>query len=353
MYTSNTMPVDLVLFKNQIDRQIVTYLEEEMSHYASISNNVTITSLLHHLIILSSGGKRFRPFLVYSLYKHTHPHAKADDIMPLLLAVEIFHVFCLIHDDIMDESPMRHGVATAQEFAYKNYYPNNRRIAESQAILIGDILFNSVFKLLHTFTSKNPTAGDVTSLFHRLIDEVCIGQMLDVDLTTKERASEKDIVEKNRLKTARYSIVHPLQLGAIIAGRDDLEGFITAFGEQIGLLYQTQDDLIDIVVDISKTQKPRFQDVVQNQHTVLRAFIEEQDGNFKDQLHEYLGKPISETDVTNLEKLFVDSGAITYAEHCISEYKNKAETLINEELYKEADKELFKDIMTAIIKRTH
>jgi geranylgeranyl diphosphate synthase, type I len=346
------MPDNLVSLKSDVDLDINAFLDEQLRHYETITKNERLVDLLAHIKAVSAGGKRIRPFLVYSLYRHSNQGATSTDIMPLLLAVELFHVFCLIHDDIMDEAAVRHGVATAHAYAKETFYPTHPRAAENQSILIGDILFNSVFKLLHEFATNNTHGSKIISLFHDLVDEVCIGQMLDIDLTTQSSATIAAITEKNRLKTAWYSIVRPLHLGLVVAEREDLLPFATEFGEQIGLLYQTQDDLLDVIGDMSKTKKPRFQDVAQNQHTLLRAFIEEQTTEYSDKLQQFLGKPVTETGTSELEAIFTNSGAIEYAKKCIADYEEKTAHLIETKLTNDTDKEFFLGIMNLITKRT-
>ncbi len=347
------MPFDIASFKNTIDREITTFLDTEIARYKTISSHEIIADLLTHQHVVSAGGKRIRPLLVYSLYQHTYKEADTKAIMPLLLAVELFHVFCLIHDDIMDESALRHDAPTTHEYA-KRFYPHHPRATESQAILVGDILFNSVFRLLHEFTANHPKGAAITSLFHDLIDEVCVGQMLDVNLAAQAEASLDEITEKNRLKTAWYSIVRPLQLGALVAGREDLTSFVTEFGEQIGLLYQTQDDLLDVIGDSKDIHKPRFQDITQKQHTVLRSFIETSGTTeHKALLQSYLGKQITTEDNAALEALFTDSGAVAYAESCIATYQDTAERLIREYITRPVDLSLFTTLMSIITKRTH
>jgi geranylgeranyl diphosphate synthase, type I len=342
----------LLAFKHTLDIELEAFLSSELQRYNAISSDETVNKLLEHQKVVTAGGKRIRPYLVYAAYTHEHKDAKPHDIIELLLAVELFHVFCLIHDDVMDDAAARHGAPTLQAFAETSFYPGVRRVAESQAILVGDILLNSVFRLLLDFINTHPQHHEVLPLFHTLIDEVCLGQMIDVDLTSKASVSFNDITEKNRLKTAYYSIVRPLQLGLTLAGRSDLEEFARLFGEQLGLLYQIQDDLLDVLTPQEVSSKPRFQDVAQNQHTLLRAFIEGKNDAHSVALKEYLGKPVSEADSDTLLDIFVQSGAVSYATECIQKHHKNAELYI-EELPSPSDRAFFTGIMNLIYKRTH
>jgi len=348
---------DLQSFKETLDKEMNTFLTKEISHYKEISSQPDITGLLEQLTAVSSGGKRIRPFLVWILYSKNTPQAKIADILPLLLAIEFFHIFCLIHDDVMDEAEERHGQPTIHSYAFSRYYQNSdgkkcRRISDNQAILIGDILFNSVFKLLRQFRLLQPKNFDeIESVFMQLVDEVCIGQMIDVHLTALPQAAIETIQEKNRLKTAMYSFARPLHLGTLVAERKDLSTVAVELGILLGQFYQIQDDLLDVVGDVNKIKKPLLQDVIQNQHTILSAHIRKHAPEGAAVLNSYAGKNLSPADISELQKLFNDSGAITYAEETLTHHESEIASLIQKSNLSESDALLFTDILQLMHKR--
>jgi geranylgeranyl diphosphate synthase type I len=352
------MQSDVAIFRTLLDTEINSWLEQSLTRYAAVSQVTEVQSILTHLLSVSQGGKRIRPFLLWSVYHHYQPEKSPADILPLLLAVELFHIFCLIHDDVMDEASMRHGVPTIHNFAENTYYThtngvNPKRVADNQAILTGDILFNSVHRLLNEFRANTHSSAEAAcDVFSSLIDEVCIGQMIDVHLTSQSVVSATQIEQKNLLKTAYYTFVRPLHLGAVVSGRPSLIPFVQAFGEQLGLLFQLQDDLLDVTGDPKNTMKPSFQDVSQNQHTLLTAFIREQGGEAAILLDSLSGKPLTATEQTALKAAFVSSGAIAYAEEKIAAYEATALALMHKHQLEPAEVELFSGLLALLTKRT-
>lgn len=345
-------------FRTLLNTEIESWLQQSTTRYQAIASAPAIQDILSHLTVVSQGGKRIRPFLVWSVYQHYLPEAKESELLPLLKALELFHVFCLIHDDVMDEATVRHGVETIQTFAEKKYYArsnglSSKRIAENQAILAGDILFNAVFTLLHEFKNgTHPHRESIHAVFSTLIDEVCIGQMIDVHLTSQATASVAEIEQKNRLKTAYYTFARPLHMGVLAAGKPELVPFVLAFGEQLGLLFQLQDDVLDIMGDTKDTKKPTFQDVTQNQHTLLSAYIREHDGDAKDLLEDLTGKTLTPADQAELKSAFIASGAVTHAEGLISVYEMTAHALLKEHDLGERDADYFSSLIGLLTKRT-
>ncbi len=327
--------MDIALFKQTFDPLLARHLASKYTAYKNITSEETVLSILSHIQNVSAGGKRLRPFIIWSLYKSTHTDASIEDIAPLLVAVELFHVFCLIHDDIMDEAFVRHGTPTIHTYTNtlltdKHFEKNIERASENQAILAGDILFNYVFELLNTSTwSTAKTREQIRNVFTILVDEVCIGQMLDIHLTTETNVPLSSIMEKNRLKTAYYSFARPLHIGALIAEREDLIDVSLRFGEIIGMLFQIQDDLLDIIGNPTDTKKEIFTDLQENQHTVLTAYIREKASLvYTEQLNTLCGTPKHLLDKDTVQNVFINSGSIAYAQTLIKDYIVQAEQLV-------------------------
>lgn len=351
--------MDIVSFKQTFDPILTRHLASKHLSYAHITHNETILSILEHITHVSTGGKRFRPFIVWSLYSSQHPNASIEDIAPLLCAIELFHVFCLIHDDIMDEAPLRHGIPTIHTYTstviFKNRDTDNiSRAGESQAILAGDILFNQVYELLNTHTWLDASTREkVRTVFSQLVDEVCIGQMLDINLTTQKEVTENDIAEKNKLKTAYYSFARPLHIGAVIAHREDLIDTALSFGECVGTLFQIQDDLLDIIGNTAETKKEVLADIAKNQHTILTEYIRKNaDTSYKVKLDELCGTPIAEIDKNEVLSLFEESGAIEHTKTQIEQYISKAQDIITGAHLDPKDERIFETILTLLKNRT-
>ncbi len=318
-------------FKAAFDESLRAYIREAQARYHTRLPHHHLDHIFAHLATVCEGGKRLRPYIAFALYEASHPGTTFAELREVLLAIELFHIFCLIHDDVMDEAPLRHGAATLHQYVSSDLYATApqqqsiRRAGESQAILVGDLVFNLVTQLLDAASERNlPHLAAVRQVFHDLVEEVCLGQMLDIDLTVRTTVTEDEVLLKNQFKTARYSFVRPLQIGATLAGRPDLLPICESFGLALGQLYQIQDDLLDVFGDPGETKKEVMTDITQNQHTVLTAFLRAQGGKGAAHLDRLVGTVPSANEAAVLRQHFIDSGAVAHAETRINTYEAAA-----------------------------
>jgi geranylgeranyl diphosphate synthase type I len=271
---------DLELFKKRFDVYLEKHLEKKIKNIGKFTKSPLILSYIRYLKKNSlSGGKRIRPYLAYLMYQ-TFSEKENEEIMEFLVFLEIFHAFCLVHDDIMDKSALRHGIPTAHAHI-SNLLKQEGRIGDivhagnSQAILLGDMLFSWSQEIINS--SRNFSREIISSVnvhFYEMIDEVVVGQMIDVDIATRKKATKELIDEKTRLKTAGYSFIKPLLIGATLSGNADknIGTFCERFGLAMGIAFQTQDDLLDITSSNSELGKPTSSDKSRNQHTYFTYF---------------------------------------------------------------------------------
>ena len=186
---------------------------------------------------------------------------KMENALPAALAVEVFHNFTLIHDDIMDEAPKRRN----QQTVHTKW---NRNIA----ILSGDVLFVKGFQLLAK--QKSEHLPSLLDLFNTTAIEVCEGQQLDMDFETRQNVSIPEYIEMIRLKTS-VLLGCALEMGAIVANAEKEDrSFLYDFGQHIGIAFQIQDDILDLYADPEKFGKQVGGDVISNKKTLmnLKAF---------------------------------------------------------------------------------
>ena len=203
---------------------------------------------------LQIGGKRIRPML--TLLSAELFGAGMEKALPQALCIEVFHNFTLIHDDIMDEAPLRRSQKTIHE-------KWNRDVA----ILSGDVLMIKAYQLLGNIDSKLlPAAFD---LFNRTAIEVCEGQQMDMDFEDRSDVSIDEYIEMIRLKTS-VLLGCALEIGAIVsdASAED-RAAIYNFGQHIGIAFQIQDDILDLYADPDKFGKQVGGDVISNKKTIL------------------------------------------------------------------------------------
>ena len=210
--------------------------------------------------MMEIGGKRIRPRLcltAYALFKDEF----SDEILSPAAALEVFHSFTLIHDDIMDKADVRRGVPTV----YKKWNENT-------AILSGDVMSIESYKLI----AKAPASvlPQALELFSKTAAEVCEGQQYDMDFEEMESVPMEDYLKMIGLKTA-VLIACSAKMGALIAGASEREcDLLYKFGYDLGLAFQIADDWLDTYGDVKIFGKAIGGDIVNNKKTWLltRAF---------------------------------------------------------------------------------
>jgi len=267
-----------------------------------------------------AGGKRWRPYLAYLGYSAAGGRRPADAFRAGL-AIEFLHVFCLVQDDVMDRSAERHGVRTIHEelrgrLGGANRVGDLRHIGDSEAVLCGDLLLGWATDILRDLHPKTKTIGrQVEQFFRTLRDEVILGQILDIDSTSRSAVSGRLVREKTELKSARYSFVRPLQLGiALGGGSQRLLSWAESFGLPLGMAFQLQDDMLDIIGNPGQVGKSLLSDLRQHQHTLLTQFVMTRaDYTYRQQLWHWFGGDVETRDRGAIVEMFERSGALDYA----------------------------------------
>lgn len=340
----------LISFQQELEPKLDVVLNKIEQDTIPLTQNERILSLISQLREVSKNGKRVRPFLTEEVYRlHTD---ELEDISQVLVAIELFHLFCLVHDDVMDEASIRHGAETIHKFG-TSLYGNRQaqeKISDNQAILVGDLLFNAVYTEFTEFILGKANTTELLRHFSTMVHEVCIGQMIDVDLQGDLTPSNETLVKKNTLKTAYYSIIRPMQLGALIAQKPEALPALEKIGFEIGLMYQLQDDLLDIGLEKNKTGKNLYADITQSQPTILTNYIQNNAPELFEDLEPFFGKMIAEEDYSRLYSLFSESGAIDYAELQIATHLEAAENIIKA-FESEPEKEFFTELLDFLHKR--
>lgn len=225
--------------------------------------------------IMHIGGKRLRPMLTlfgYSLFKDN-----VKDVVKYAVAVEAFHNFTLMHDDIMDKAPLRRGKPTV----HKKWNVNT-------AILSGDVMLVKVYDML--LDLEPALLPRVLSAFNKCASEVCEGQQWDMEFERLSKVTEREYINMIRLKTS-VLIGFSLELGGMLAGASDADcRALRAFGTNIGIGFQLQDDYLDAYADPSKFGKQVGGDIMANKKTFLLIKAQENArGKDKRELAQWLG----------------------------------------------------------------
>ncbi len=204
--------------------------------------------------ILGIGGKRIRPVCVLmgnQLFDVIDP-----DAYYAATAIELFHNFSLIHDDIMDKAPMRRGMQTV-----------HTKYGESTALLAGDVMFVKAYEYLNKI--KPAQLQKVLFLFNNTASAVCEGQQMDMDFEKRETVAMDEYVQMITLKTS-VLLAASLQLGAILGGAGEgNQQHLYEFGKNLGVAFQVQDDYLDAFGNPEKFGKKVGGDILANKKTFL------------------------------------------------------------------------------------
>ena len=210
--------------------------------------------------ILRLGGKRVRPVCVLlgnELFGEIDP-----DAWHVATAIELFHNFTLVHDDIMDKAPLRRGMETV-----------HHKYGESTALLAGDVMLVIAYDYLNRV--KPAIAGRIIQVFNKCAREVCEGQQMDMDFESRELVTMKDYLHMITLKTS-VLLATSLKLGAILGGSGESnQNHLYEFGKNLGIAFQVQDDYLDAFGDPDKFGKQVGGDIMANKKTFLMIHAQE------------------------------------------------------------------------------
>lgn len=238
-------------FKQAFDPILKQYLDKKIAAFSEDVNDPFILDIIKYSQkLIESGGKRIRPYIAYLMYKASGGK-EIEKALELFISLELFHNFALIHDDIMDKDSVRHGIQTVHEYVKEKLQKEERfgdlnHIGNSQAILLGDILLAWAFSVFDEVRFDEDKLRSAKIFFNKMADDVFLGQMIDIDIPSRKDIPKELIAKKDKLKTASYSFIRPMQIGASLIGIDEkTEKFCYELGLNLGLAFQLQDDLLD------------------------------------------------------------------------------------------------------------
>jgi len=267
--------------------------------------------------LILGGGKRIRPAYCQWGWVTGGGDPDSDDPLGACCALEFLHAFALAHDDVMDGSPTRRGSPTVwarfiDRHERRSWQGESRRFGEAAAILVGDMAMVMADRSLGTVDSS------VREVWDALRTELNMGQYLDVTGTVTGDVDAAGARTIMRNKTAGYTIVRPLQLGATLAGRPDLAEALAAHGLPLGTAFQLRDDMLGAFGDTERTGKPVGDDLREGKPTVLLAHARDQATPSQLEVLSRVGSEVTDDDVSAIQQVMVDTGAVAESESEIS-----------------------------------
>jgi geranylgeranyl diphosphate synthase type I len=334
---------ELGKLKKKIDPEIEKVLNEAIDN--SREEGELITGALEQVKkITLSGGKRLRPALMYWGYKGMGGK-KEKDILETVVSIELIHIFLLIHDDVIDNDPQRHGIETIHHRyrkvgkRFENIGKNSQHFGNSMGIIVGDIVGAIGNQVIYKSNFSSDLIVKALKRLQSIVATVAIGEAQDIIIEYRRKSSEKEVVDMYKNKTAKYTIEGPLHLGAILGGAQekDLKN-ITEFSVPIGIAFQIQDDILGIFGSEKKIGKPVGSDIREGKQTILVIKAMKNADKYQEKrLNFLMGKEdITRKEVLEFRKIITETGALEYAkkvaEDLIIEGKSKIDKMnFNEE----------------------
>ena len=261
--------------------------------------------------ILNIGGKRIRPILM--LLSHQLFSEDIEKSLKAALGIEVFHNFTLLHDDIMDEAPLRRGLQTVHE-----KWDNNT------AILSGDAMLVQSYRLVSDVELSK--LRDVFDVFNKAAKEVCEGQQWDMDFEERENVSINEYLKMIEYKTS-VLLASSLKIGAINGGatKQDADN-IYEFGKNMGIAFQLKDDFLDTFGNSATFGKQIGNDIISNKKTYLYLkALEDSDEKHRSKLIEFFSTNIDSQDkVDDVKSIFTDLEIPRKTMDLIKEYNHKS-----------------------------
>ncbi len=287
---------------------------------------------------LKLGGKRVRPVLC--LMGNELFDDVRDDAWEVATAIELFHNFTLIHDDIMDKAPLRRGMATMHQ-----------QYGENTALLAGDVMLVTAYSYLNKISGKY--IFQINNLFNRTAREVCEGQQLDMDFERQHEVALEEYLKMITLKTSAL-LAGSLSMGAILGGAGERnQQLLYEFGKKLGIAFQVQDDYLDAFGDPGKFGKQVGGDIVANKKTFLLIHVLETANKQQKEELRMLMKEDTPDKVQQVLKIFRNCGADGWALELKNKYLDEAMNHLDDIAVLSQRKEPMRELAHFLVKREH
>lgn len=285
---------------------------------------------------MQAGGKRLRPVLL--LMACDAFGGDRQSALQAAAGIEMYHNFTLLHDDVMDCSDTRRGRPTVQA-----------RFGVNAAILSGDTMLTLASRLVEDVDAE--CRGRVADAFNTMALRVYEGQSLDMTFETEENVTSDDYVDMVRLKTGAL-LGCAAQIGAYIAGVGEKEASaMLEFGEQLGIAFQIQDDLLDCFGDPATFGKPIGGDILNNKKTWLYLKVLERGGSDADTFRAAMSLPPSEMKIKAVKRLYSQFGMEDACRKAVADYSARAMTAIRSAGLGQEGREAFHKLSDKLVGR--
>jgi geranylgeranyl diphosphate synthase type I len=343
----------LAAYKQRADTELSRYFDAKIAESAQVSPSAEAISRNIAEFTLR-GGKRFRSALFYYGYR-LFGGKDEEEVVRTSIFMELIQSYLLMHDDIMDRSPLRRGGPTMhivyEEFSRQHGFQDDLHFGQAMATLAGDIANQYALEIVSQSAFPAEEKIKLLDLVAREVNTVCIGQMHDILLGYgyPPAYEEKDILAIYFQKTATYTFKLPLLGGAMLAGASEIDmAPLETYAMESGILYQIRDDILGVFGNEAETGKDTKSDLAEGKKTLLitAAYRQANEGQ-RLRLNQLVGKKdLSPEEAQEARTILIDTGALDY---CKDICEQKA-TVAKESLAKLKNKEPFViDLLTGLV----
>ncbi len=332
-----------VLDTADLRARVQAHLDTELATQSGVLAELgpDVEDLLHAIGDLLRGGKRLRAaFLYWGARAAGLPDS--EELVRLASAMELFQAAALIHDDVMDDSDTRRGMPAAHRrlasrHADRGWAGDGDRFGLAGAVLAGNLCLTWTDEVYATCGLPAVALERGRPVFDRMRTQLMAGQFLDVveSMRPWEGLADGERVDRAgrviRFKSAKYTVEHPLLIGAGVGGMGDAgRGALSRYGLDLGRAFQLRDDLLGVFGDPGETGKPAGDDLREGKRTVLLAHaLAGTDGRGRERVEHLLGRPdLGDGDVDELRDIIDGSGAVAVLEDEIARLAGSARTAL-------------------------
>ncbi len=311
--------------RRRVAAGLIAFVEHRAEQLRELTDDLNpfVDHITDHVI----GGKLLRPVFCAWGWRAAGGDPDAPVIVQAAMAVELLHASALLHDDVLDASDQRRGRPTAHTrfaglHARSTWHGSPTAFGSAAAILLGDLCLGWSAEALRQSDAPAANLARASAVFDRTRDEVIAGQYLDMTAQAARANSVASALQVVELKSARYTVQRPLQLGAALAGGSAALGeALAAYGRPVGAAFQLRDDLLGVFGDPLMTGKPVGDDLREGKRTVLLALAYELAGESGlAMLDRLVGDPaLDDSGVAAIQAVLRDCGADVRVEALIEE----------------------------------
>ena len=315
-------PAELAAIAARVQTRLAEILTAERRQWAAL--DPSLDEPLGDLAdMVLGGGKRIRPAYCHWGWLMGGGDLDGDGALDAGCALEILHAFALAHDDVMDASPTRRGAPTVwrkfvQRHRDRGWHGEDRRFGEAAAVLAGDMAMVLADRTL------GRASPETRAVWDELRTELNMGQYLDVVGSARGSATADEARRIIEHKTARYTVVRPLQLGAALAGRADLAESLARHGRPVGMAFQLRDDVLGAFGDPAATGKPVGDDLREGKPTLLMAMARAAATPAQLGVLDAIGSEMDDKTVSEVQQVIVETGALASLEEEIAALLDEA-----------------------------